>query len=130
MMHSASMSNELARLEAERDRLIDMALADERRRHFTASVLTAVVVVVIGLVALLLVSAIWADQLSAVGMFGAALSAALLYFILSRKLPGSMQEAIIADAVFLSPPNRSSDPIRAKVNELEAQIARLKAGGA
>ncbi len=118
----------MAKLEAERLRLIDMASADARDRHIRDSVLTGAGVVAVGIVVLLLINAVWAEQVSIAGLFGAAIATAFLFYILSRTVLKGAPRATVADLVFSLGPQRSSDAIQTKIAEYEMQIARLKAG--
>lgn len=83
------MSDEMAKLEAERLRLIEMASADARQRHVRDCVLTGAGVVAIGVVILLLVNAVWAEQVSIAGLFGAIVATALLFHSVSQDTQGS-----------------------------------------
>jgi hypothetical protein len=122
------MSNEMVKLETERLRLIEMARGDARQRHIRDSVLTGAGVVAVGIVVLLLINAIWDEQVSIAGLFGAAVATAFLFFILSRTILKGAPKATVADLAFGLGPARSNDAIQTKIAEYEMEIARLKAG--
>jgi hypothetical protein len=122
------MSDELARLEAERIRLIDMANAQTRQKQVITTVTAIVTVVIVVVVILFVISAVWAGQLGVTGLLGATVAAALLFFVLSRKIVSETHRATIADVIFGLVAQPTNDPIRAQIAEHEMRIARLKAG--
>ena len=122
------MNDDLAKLEAERARLIEIAQSDERRMQLATNIMMFVAMGALGIVLALLISAALAGQMGLMGLILSALAAGILIFILSRKLRSGSREAMVAGVIFGIGAQATENPARVQIAKHDKRIASLKIG--
>ena len=117
------MSTQLEQFEAERGRLLEIVESSGGRNKFAAYLAVPIVLAVV----ILLISAVFAEQLSFRGLGLAAFFSLLVWFILSRQIRSGSRVASVADVVFGTPARVDISHLQAQIAEYDKRIASLKA---